>query len=570
MEPPGLDPIMANTPLQGLAYAVRTAYGDTFKLAVASGAAKPLLLPWCLLGPFVVPALWLAVPHRRRTWFYRTRWLAMALVVWSNVYHLRYVSSANMACAYAAGLASTWGTILSLNLLVWTRPQFDAARVRRVKKGGDLARVAGSDDADNSNHGQGKLQDARLESTGHEPGGKGAANGDGNGSATGLRTRKILFKSSEKDSSQQQEGYEYIWEPYPSAGGFLERLAWTTDLILSFRGAGWNWSVSSLPRPQIPLQISHGDKVDIVSIPKVSRSGYKRHHTTSEFVRDRLAKVVLLYLVLDFLSVHMVKDPYFILGPDHRGYMLPPHLRNLPPWLLLAYREAFCLAGVYSAIEAVFAVSDLVQYWLASRFYPSRAALFQFASTFGSFEQVLDRGLAGWWGGLWHQTFRMQFSAPATYLVREGYYLRRGTPLASVVAALVSFAQSGVLHASGSLTSVPETRPWRAPAFFFLQMVGVLLQGLAAWLLGGYVREMPRVVRRAGNLVFALGWLYSTAGLFMDDLSSTGLWTVEPVPVSLFRFLGFGFEGDYWWRWDRDHLPKVYIGETWWQTGIAL
>ncbi|ETS04400.1 hypothetical protein M419DRAFT_73557 [Trichoderma reesei RUT C-30] len=534
-------------PLQGLAYAVRTAYGDTFKLAVASGVAKPLLLPWCLLGPFVVPALWLAVPHRRRTWFYRTRWLAMALVVWSNVYHLRYVSSANMACAYAAGLASTWGTILSLNLLVWTRPQFDAARVRRVKKGDDLARVAGSDDADNSNHGQ----------------------GDGNGSATGLRTRKILLKSSEKDSAQQQEGYEYIWEPYPSAGGFLERLAWTTDLILSFRGAGWNWSVSSLPRPQIPLQISHGDKVDIVSIPKVSRSGYKRHHTTSEFVRDRLAKVVLLYLVLDFLSVYMVKDPYFILGPDHKGYMLPPHLRNLPPWLLLAYREAFCLAGVYSAIEAVFAVSDLVQYWLASRFYPSRAALFQFASTFGSFEQVLDRGLAGWWGGLWHQTFRMQFSAPATYLVREGY-LRRGTPLASVVAALVSFAQSGVLHASGSLTSVPQTRPWRAPAFFFLQMVGVLLQGLAAWLLRGHVREMPRVVRRAGNLAFALVWLYSTAGLFMDDLSSTGLWTVEPVPVSLFRFLGFGFEGDHWWRWDRDHLPKVHIGETWWQTGIAL
>ncbi|KAH0491380.1 hypothetical protein TgHK011_002814 [Trichoderma gracile] len=566
MEPPDLGPIIAKMPLQGLAYAVRTAYGDTFKLALASGAAKPLLLPWCLLGPFVAPALWLAVPHRRRTWFYRTRWLAMAFVVWSNVYHLRYVSSANMACAYAAGLASTWGTILSLNLLVWTRPQFDAARVRRVKKGVGLARAA-SGDADGS-HGQGQLEDTGVESNSRD-GGKGTANGHGNGSATGLRTRKIRSKSLEKHTSPQQEEYEYIWEPYPADGGFLERLGWATDLILSFRGAGWNWSVSSLPRPQIPLQISHGDKVDIVSIPKVSRSGYKRHHTTGEFVRDRLAKVVFLYLVLDFLSVYMVKDPYFILGPDHKGYPLPPHLRNLPPWLLLAYREAFCLAGVYSAIEAVFAVSDLAQYWLASRFYPSRAALFQFASTFGSFGQVLDRGLAGWWGGLWHQTFRMQFSAPATYLVREGY-LRRGTPLAAVVAALVSFAQSGVLHASGSFTSVPETKPWRAPAFFFLQMVGILLQGVAAWLLRRYVREMPRVVRRTGNLVFALGWLYFTAGLFMDDLSSTGLWTVEPVPVSLFRFLGFGFEGDHWWRWDRDHLPKVYIGKTWWQTGIAL
>ncbi|PTB67106.1 hypothetical protein BBK36DRAFT_65688 [Trichoderma citrinoviride] len=546
MEPPDLDSIITKTPLQGLAYAVRTAYGDAFRLALARGAAKPLLLPWCLLGPFVVPALWLAVPHRRRRWFYRTRWLAMAVVVWSNVYHLRYVSSANMACAYAAGLAATWGTILSLNLLVWTRPQFDAARVRRVKQEG-----VGS-------------------TTGHD-GEKGDANGDGNGSAVGLRTPKIPSRSLEKNTSQDQEGFEYIWEPYPSAGSFLERLGWTTDLILSFRGAGWNWSVSSLPRPQIPLQITHGDKVDIVSVPTISRSGYRRHHTTGEFVRDRLAKLLILYLVLDFLSVYMVKDPYFVLGPDHDkvDYLLPPRLRHVPPWLLLAYREIFCLAGVYSAIEAVFAVSDLAQYWLASRFYPSRAALFQFASTFGSFEQVLDRGLAGWWGGLWHQTFRMQFSAPATYLFREGY-LRRGTPLASIVAALVSFAQSGVLHASGSFTSVPETKPWRAPAFFFLQMVGILLQGLAAWLLGGHVRRMPRVVRRTGNLVFALVWLYLTAGLFMDDLSSTGLWTVEPVPVSLFRFMGLGFEGDHWWRWDRDHLPKVYIGETWWQTGIAL
>ncbi|KAL7815365.1 hypothetical protein V8C44DRAFT_324295 [Trichoderma aethiopicum] len=566
MEPPDLDPIIAKTPLQGLSYAVRTAYADAFKLALASGTAKPLLLPWCVLGPFVVPALWLAVPHRRRTWFYRTRWLAMALVVWSNVYHLRYVSSANMACAYAAGLASTWGTILSLNLLVWTRPQFDAARVRRVRKGGDSMRGGGGD-ADDS-HGKGQLEDKRVGSAGLD-GGRGRANGDGNGCARGFRRRKIQAEMVEKKTSQQQEEFEYIWEPYPSAGSFLERLGWTTDLILSFRGAGWNWSVSSLPRPHIPLEISYGDKVDIVSIPKVSRSGYKRHHTTGEFVRDRLAKVVSLYLVLDFLSVYMVKDPYFILGPDHRGYPLPPHLRNLPSWLLLAYREIFCLAGVYSAIEAVFAVSDLVQYWLASRFYPSRAALFQFATTFGSFEQVLDRGLAGWWGGLWHQTFRMQFSAPATYLLRQGY-LTRGTPLAAVVAALVSFAQSGVLHASGSLTSVPETRPWRAPAFFFLQMVGILLQGLTAWLLRGYVREMPRVVRRTGNSVFVLLWLYFTAGLFMDDLSSTGLWTVEPVPVSLFRFLEFGFEGDHWWRWDRDHLPKVYIGETWWQTGIAL
>ncbi|KAL6814772.1 hypothetical protein V8C40DRAFT_255469 [Trichoderma camerunense] len=564
MEPPNIDDIVAKMPIQGLSYGVRTAYGDTFRLAVANGTAKPLLLPWCLLGPFIVPALWLAVPHKRRMWFYHTRWLAMAFIVWSNVYHLRYASSTNMACAYAAGLAATWGTVLSLNLLIWTRPQFDAARVLRIKKGfgfikatsGEVDGTPGQDSAD-------------AEVTGHD--GKGESektNGNGNGNGNELRTRKKLSKSLKSQVKQQEEGFEYIWEPYPE-GGFLERLAWSTDLILSFRCAGWNWSVASLPRPKIPSQISYGDKVDMDSIPTVSRSGYKRYLTQAEFVRDRLTKVVVLYFVLDFLSVYMVKDPYFILGPDHQNYVLPPHLQRIPPWLLLAYREIFCLAGVYAAIEAVFAVSDLAQYWMAKRFYPSRGFLYQFASTFGSFGQVLDRGLAGWWGSMWHQTFRMQFAAPVTYLFREGY-LKRGTRLASLLAILISFLQSGILHASGSLTSVPNTKPWRAPAFFFLQATGIVLQQCVAWLFRAYLPRPPRVVSRTVNLCFALTWLYFTAPLFIDDLSSTGLWLVEPVPVSLFRFLGFGHEGDHWWRWDWDHLPKLYIGETWWQTGIAL
>ncbi|KAM0260490.1 hypothetical protein ACHAQJ_002723 [Trichoderma viride] len=490
---------MVKMPTHDLAYAVRTAYGDAFKLAVADGSAKPLLIPFCLLAPFVMPALWLAVPHKRRTWFYHTRWLVMAFIVWSNIYHLMYTSSANTACAYAAGLASTWGTMLSMNLLIWTRPQFDAARVRRVKKDSGLMEVASGE------------MDAGAQSTGHD---KGPENVNGNGH--GLRTRKTLPKGGTSKVDKQHEEFEYIWEPYPSDGGFSERLSWALDLILSFRFAGWNWSVPSIPRPQIPLQISPGDKVDIDTIPKVSRSGYTRPLTAGEFVRNRLTKVIIFYFILDFLSVYMKKDPYFILGPDHQGYVLPPHLRDLPPWLLLAYRQVFSLTGVYAAIDAVFSVSDLAQYWLASTFYPSRGALWQFASTFGSFEQVFARGLAGWWGGWWHQTFRMQFSAPATYLFREGY-LNKGTQFAPVVAMFISFLQSGMLHASGSFTSMPKTKPWRAPAFFFLQMTGILLQQWTARLIHSYMPPPPRLVSRAVNLLFTLMWLFFTASLFMHD-----------------------------------------------------
>lgn len=129
-----------------------------------------------------------------------------------------------MACAYAAGLASTWGTMLSMNLLIWTRPQFDAARVvRMVKKNkdGGLMKVANGE------------MHTELRSTSHD-GGPNKVNGSG----SELRARKAISTTGASKDETQQDEFEYVWEPYPSDGGFLERLAWATDLILCFRCSG--------------------------------------------------------------------------------------------------------------------------------------------------------------------------------------------------------------------------------------------------------------------------------------------------------------------------------------------
>lgn len=134
-----------------------------------------------------------------------------------------------MACAYAAGLAATWGTVLSLNLLIWTRPQFDAARVLRIKKGSGFIKATSGEVDDTPGQ-----DSADAEVTGHD--GKGESEKT-NGNGNELRTRKKLSKSLKSQAKQQEEEFEYIWEPYPE-GGFLERLAWSTDLILSFRCAG--------------------------------------------------------------------------------------------------------------------------------------------------------------------------------------------------------------------------------------------------------------------------------------------------------------------------------------------
>lgn len=338
---------------------------------------------------------------------------------------------------------------------------------------------------------------------------------------------------------------------------------------------GWNTSISAIPRPNIPEQgpVPTGTPADISAIAPHTYAGYRLWHTQPSFVTNRLLTAGLMYVILDFLAVFMTKDPYFVLGPDHTSFPhlpLPSYLHGLSPFLIKAYRQVFSLAGVLSAISGVFNLNDLAQYFMLSKIFAQRGDLWQHPSTFGSFWQVLDRGLAGWWGGWWHQTFRAQFVAPAKWLVRRGY-MERGSIMAGAAALVISFGQSGLLHASGSISSVPETKVWRSPAFFALQVLGIVLQTVAEW----YVREklrlaVPKRLAQVGNLAFALAWLHLTADFFTHDLASAGIWLLEPVPFSFFRMFGFGSAGDRWWRWDEFHRPRWYSAEHWWQSGIAV
>lgn len=303
-------------------------------------------------------------------------------------------------------------------------------------------------------------------------------------------------------------------------------------------------------------------------MPVVSKSGYYRNLTEREFVWTRLRNVFLLTFVLDFCSVFMVKDPYCTYGPDQD--LAPPlFLQQLPSWLLQAYRELLCLTGIYAAIDAIFNLHDLFQYYVFSYFYPMRGELWQYTNIFGPISQILDRGIAGWWGAFWHQTFRLQFIAPAKFLVDKGY-LQKGTLATQVITMYVSFIQSGLLHAAGSISSMPNTKPWRAPVFFILQPVGIIIQLLLLHVMDKNFPNTPRGVRQIFNAVSTAAWLYYTAFFFTDDISSAGIWLLEPVPISPLRWLGFGHPDDHWWRWRRYLFPVWHSGKHWWKSGIQL
>mgnify|MGYP005988571899 CR=1 FL=1 len=265
-----------------------------------------------------------------------------------------------------------------------------------------------------------------------------------------------------------------------------------------------------------------------------------------------------------------MKDVYFILGPDHPSPPKVPqssHLMPHPqPYFLFLYHQLLSFIGVLSAISAAFSAADIVQYFLIKRFFPSRHALWFYASTFGSFSQVLDRGLAGFWGSWWHQTFRVQFLAPVTYLLQRGY-IKKGAKTGTVVAMLVTFTQSGLMHGSGSISAIGHGKPWKPLLFFLLQAVGIFVQTSLSKVLPSV---SARVVPRVANFLFTLTWLFATAPLFVDDLASMGLWMLEPVPVSFVKPLGLGYPGDKWWRWDEHFLPRWHTGYRWWESGIAI
>ncbi|KAK5990864.1 hypothetical protein PT974_09139 [Cladobotryum mycophilum] len=502
--------IIESASMKSLEDVAREAYRDIFKQAVADGTARPLLLTHMLM-PMLMPPLWLSIPHTRRNWLYSTRWAVVALVLLYNAYHLLYVSSSNFACMYAAGLASTWASMLSMNLLIWTRPQFDAARVIRVRKSKPgHSNGGGADGA--AEHSEATHQNGRRKSL---------------STSGSLILLRVPFWN---DLAGQWTCY-YVFEAQAGTGQFHNY---------------------------------HGQQ-----FPRRFAQETKRGLTEAQFIWDRTLRVLFHYLVLDFLAMMMVKDPYFILGPDHHNYELPPLLQAMPLRLLVTYRLLTALLAVISAIDGMFSVGDLVQYFVINRLFPSRGAYWHYASIFGSFDRVLERGLAGWWGSFWHQTFRVQFIAPVTYLLREGY-LKRSTQFASLLAILVAFFNSGILHASGSVTAIPTTKPWRSVAFFMLQVVGILLQRGANKMIRPYMPDPPRMLYRTANFLFVFLWLCITAPLFVDDMTSTGIWLFEPVPVSVIRVFGFGQPGEHWWRWDRDAFPRFHVGEHWWQSGVAI
>lgn len=341
------------------------------------------------------------------------------------------------------------------------------------------------------------------------------------------------------------------------------------------RRPGWNWAIHCLPPYHPPPLTAEGVQLPLESLPNRSREGYTRTLSRRAlFIERFFFDVVPSYVVLDLCAVLMMQDPYFVVGPEKSRDLLPLTAAAAHPLLLSLRRTALSFIGILTALQLAFGFGALCLCFLLGSsggggLLGFRAHPWHLPTAFGSFDQVLDRGLAGFWGAWWHQTFRFGFEAPGRWLLahrRERQRQRhrvegeeekdtattnpRMTTTDRLLAAAFAFLQSGLIHAAGSYSTVaPETKWWQPPLFFALAGAGSTLQ---RWLSARLLSSLSslswpapsRRVRRFGNLAFALAWCWATGWLLIDDFARCGLWLYEPVPVSLFRALGYGPAGD--------------------------
>ncbi|KAF2969505.1 hypothetical protein GQX73_g4070 [Xylaria multiplex] len=618
--------------LPDLASVYRELYRAKFRADVRDGAATPFVVPLHLLAYWIVPTLYLTIPHRNRPWLYHARWLVLGFVCAFNWYLVRHVRSISFASSYGVGLLGAWTTIWTFTLLIWTRPQWDARRVERreimrhVDEVGNRQEI-GQSPTSSQNGRLSKLNidkpndqsstllrncGTRLQLESHDSpsvtvtrrvqrNGDEVANGVrkkeahtikdiGDETEDSLLARSIVALNDsdgnppldqnmalELSRLTQEREYEYYWQEYPADASFWTRLGWAFDLVSSFRLTGWNWAPSCLPPYNPPPRIGQY-QLPLEYGPHRSRRGYERTLSRAKLIIFRwVFNIIPSYIILDICATLMTMDPYFIIGPEH-NHPLPTHLALLHPILLSLQRTTLAFVAIVIALQYALNFGAVLLALYCPPILGFRAHPWHLPSPTGSFTQVLDHGLSGFWGAWWHQTFRFGFSAPTKWLIRHGYVPPPqrsggvgGAIITPLIGAIIAFALSGLVHGAGSYTSVPATYYWGPPLFFAFSGLGMISQSVFLHLLRHRTEKLPRWVCRLANLTFVILWLWATSWLLLDDFGRSGLWLWEPVPISFARAAGLGVDR-YVWRYHRDSLPRWQWGARgrWWETGIVV
>ncbi|RKF59729.1 hypothetical protein OnM2_057053 [Erysiphe neolycopersici] len=507
-------------------------YHQTFVDQVIDGQRRPLVFPYDFLGFFSL-LVYLCIPHKQNPIIYAARWPLIVLVTWIELRKIHESLGTGPDLVALTGMISAYIVISSWTWLIFKRPQWDAARVEKRR-----IRVA---------------KNVQLSEK-----------------IPALKEELCLKKQAIDNVSINTDGCyeeidEYFWQSYPE--NIKERIYWVFDLILNYRGPGWNWAIPNIPSltPETlsKLESSVLDESDQIIASAIKKCLKTRHaHLLNE-----LCVFVLSYLTIDILATLMIYDPYFKFGPT--TYDLPPYLQHLHPSMLQFYRLLVTSVTIGIGINYSFAQAHItLAHFLGPRVLGLRGTHWYYPRIWGEFSDILQKGLGGLWGSYWHQSFRNLFTAPTKYLIREGY-IKTGSFAAKIIGLIFAFGLSGFLHWAPSMTSIRSTYPFGQALFFLLQGVGVALQDVLSKMFSPLITKLPPSVRQTTNMVYTLSWLYITGSYAADDFARSGVWLIKILPFSPMEALGFGEHNSY--RNFMKHFSFMWhTGNHWWESGITL
>ncbi|PKY08645.1 hypothetical protein P168DRAFT_278209 [Aspergillus campestris IBT 28561] len=332
------------------------------------------------------------------------------------------------------------------------------------------------------------------------------------------------------------------WQKYPDT--LLHRFFWVLDMLLSLKGAGWNWGPSS----------------QSLSLPRLlpSRTLDDRKNPLRALMLTSSLKSLALYLQMLLLQAIALRDPYFW-GP----YAPPSHQPALVPQSAFQRATRACLsAAMIWTSMALIASSLALAHTLITaciRSFRNKTGTVALESAWLSHADTLllpdtdtearspptpqtTATLEWFWGSFWHQTYRQGLVEASRWLLTPLAKTHIDRRFRTTVFRFLVFSLSGAIHWCGLYTGlVPGggSPSWRPVLFFAVQPVGMFAVG---WLRGlllssGRSERLWRVV----DLGVTFAWLVGTAPWLLDELAWTGTWVLDvPGLGDVGRMVGLG------------------------------
>ncbi|KAL8785830.1 MAG: hypothetical protein Q9213_003137 [Squamulea squamosa] len=477
-----------------------------------------------------------------------------ALIIYVSVKAILECRSPAVTVGYGIGLLNAWTILWSATLIIFNDGRRDYRRIERQERPAEASSVeeiveniqgetsaldGSTTDGLKLLHPAGELPEPELQPE---------------TSVTGNFTPKLespeVFAGQEPIPSLSQE--IYTWQPLPDE--LLHRLDFILDLVTNFRGLRWTHQGPGTypPPPHVRETLTNPETPP--SLPPHKYPTYRTLFTTN------LQSFILCSLTLDALKYATLLDPYFL----GQGQDTPS-----PFPIARTTRLVLSLLFTYTSLLNIFLLAPLV---LACTFGPRilgpHASTWLYPPFFGPLSSITEKGLAGLWGGWWHQLFRYAFEAAGEFVGGKALRLSKKSIPGSMVRVTVGFVCSGMLHACASYTALGNTHPIKGSFLFFaLQPVGIIAQRAVSIYLKqkGYREAIPPWMRKTGNVLAVLLWCRLTGPVIADEFAATGIWLYEPLPLSLFR----GIMGKGWWWWGGEWV-RWHVGDRWWRSGLVF